>query len=210
MDLSFPGSWLPLSLLAIAVFAVPNGTGMPRLAPRDNIYRQGTDTPSTTEEAADADDMMNAFEEMAMNEDAKLNSLTTKDIASHESNKTILESKLFISLLNGIGLPGKDPFSDPDAFVRFWAHDQSGQTVVKDSTTVWDTAYPSWNEVLEFGSRKWFSLWAQILDRDVFSDNDPLSSKQRFYFKGHCDKKIVAFNNGTATFLYYLQPQPYQ
>ena len=67
--------------------------------------------------------MMNAFEEMAMNEDAKLNSLSTKDTASHrkphECNITIPESKLFISLLNRMDLPRKDISSDPDPFVRF-------------------------------------------------------------------------------------------
>ena len=209
MDLPFPGSWLPLSLLVIAVFAVSNGTGTPTVPARDNIYRQGTDTPSITEE----DTMMNAVEEMAMNEDAKLNSLSTKDAANHhkphESNKTIVESKLFISLLNGIDLPGKDILSSPDAYVRFWAHEYSGEVVSKDSVIDWDTRDPYWNEVLYFGPGKWFSLWAQIFDQDVFVD-DELSSKQRFYFKGNCEKKIVAFNNGTATFLYYLQPLPPQ
>ena len=110
MDLPFPGSWLPLSLLVIAVFAVSNGTGTPTVPARDNIYRQGTDTPSITEE----DTMMNAFEEMAMNEDAALSLLSTKDTASHhethESDKIILESELFISLLNGIGLPERHIF----------------------------------------------------------------------------------------------------
>ena len=57
MDLPFPGSWLPLSLLVIVVFAVPNGTGTPTVPARDNIYRQGTDTPSITEEVAGADAM---------------------------------------------------------------------------------------------------------------------------------------------------------
>ena len=46
-------------------------------------------------------------------------------------------------------------------------------------------------------------------DKDFIAD-DELSTKQRFYFKGNCDKKIVAFNNGTATFLLYLQPLPPQ
>ena len=57
MDLPFPGSWLPLSLLVIAVFAVSNGTGTPTVPARDNIYKQGTDTPSITEEVVGADAM---------------------------------------------------------------------------------------------------------------------------------------------------------
>ena len=51
---------------------------------------------------------------MAMNEDAALSLLSTKDTASHhethESDKIILESELFISLLNGIGLPERHIF----------------------------------------------------------------------------------------------------
>ena len=98
---------------------------------------------------------------------------------------------LKITARYGKDLPDKDGFwSNSDPYMKVIAIDEKNNLFKWSSTYKVDEHNPQWNDMINFGARKWKEFKVQVWDKDVFFD-DPLSDQQTFMVSGFINETDV-------------------
>ena len=115
--------------------------------------------------------------------------------------RTIRSARLRVYVRYARNLKDTDPiWNSPDPYVRISAVRSDAWMQTKSTKEISGTTSPTWNQWVDYGCRKWHSMFIQIFDDDVNSD-DEMSDKELVNVNpGYYYKRHSAHGNG---FLYY-------
>ena len=118
---------------------------------------------------------------------------------------TTFRGNLRVYVRYGRDLPDEDPtWNDSDPFVKVYAYDSNGNSVVKQTGYVSGNQNPDWNQWLHFGTRTWSRFHVKVYDYDPDSSNEalsgwgqwnlPSSARTSQYVRYNCNSGYIKFD----------------
>ncbi len=113
------------------------------------------------------------------------------------------QGTLTVKMIRASDLPDTDGWwNDPDPYARVVAIDTSNYQQAKNTNKRSGTRNPSWNQILNFGSRKWRYFTITIYDDDSGSD-DRMMSTQTIWIEPTCSSSTRKFCMSSTQCVYY-------
>jgi len=120
--------------------------------------------------------------------------------------RTISNARLRVYVRYASHLEDTDPiWNSPDPYVRITAVQSNTKAQTKNTREISGTTSPTWNQWVDYGCRKWHSMFIQIFDDDDNSD-DEMSNKElvNVHSGYHYYRRHSAHGNGILYYDYQL------